>query len=118
MQVVPKTNWYLFGLRTAQMIVMTALFWFGTAGLVTVTGWPGWGSAVGVVTVLSVLNWFLITPAVKTLAAYLYVRWQLQTDISLKEARQLAPHLNRDIGAAEIDAKTGDQDVSHEKTDA
>lgn len=104
MSVVPETNWYFFSLRMVQALLSVVGFWFGTFGLMTMLGGPGWVSAGMVIVALSVLNWFLITPAVHTLSAFLYVRWTLETSITLEEARQLAPHLNRDIGAADVDA--------------
>jgi hypothetical protein len=104
MRVVPETNWYFFSLRTVQALLSVVGFWFGTFGLMTILGGPGWISAGVVIVALSVLNWFLVTPAIQTLSAYLHVRWTLETPITLEEARQLAPHLNRDIGAADVDA--------------
>lgn len=104
MRVVPETNWYFFSLRTAQALLSVVGFWFGTFGLMTILGGPGWISAGVIIVALSVLNWFLVTPAIQTLSAYLHVRWTLETPITLEEARQLAPHLNRDIGAADVDA--------------
>lgn len=104
MRVVPTTNWYFFSLRTVQVLLSAVGFWFGTFGLMTVLGGPGWIYAGVVIVTLSALNWLLLTPAVHTLSAYLYVRRTLETTITLKEARQLAPHLNRDIGAADVEA--------------
>lgn len=110
MRVVPNTNWYFFSLRTAQVLLSAVGFWFGTFGLMATFGVPGWLSAGGVLVALTVLNWVLVTPAVHTLSAYLYVRWTLETAITLSEARQLAAHLNRDIGAADVEAIKNDAD--------
>jgi hypothetical protein len=104
MRVVPDTNWYLFGLTFLQVILLSLAFWFGTMGLVALSGWPGWLALLIVLPTLSVMNWLHVTPFIKTSAAYLYVRWNLDTTITWEEARQLAPHLNRDIGAADVDA--------------
>jgi len=94
MRVVPESNWYLFGLTLLQALLSNPAFWFGTMALVTLSGWPGWLALLIVLPTLSVMNWLHVTPFIKTSAAYLYVRWNLDTTITWQDARQLAPHLN------------------------